>query len=220
MRIAIQLLEIRADSYLRLVSDLEHHKAYTALLEDFLQKAYQDYVGYPIDFSLGVPSDSVFRLLTFRGSHWVNESYKRLVQRNEVARQTLDPSEQSGITREFMDTFNARLVSEVRNPLGIVDPPEPQQPIATTEPRSRLTEAAEISATPKFPLRAKWLKDRLKERAWDRNDVARCGGPDVKTVQKILDGEFIREGGLEKLVIALNHKKIDRNITLLDVPSN
>ena len=40
-----------------------------------------------------------------------------------------------------------------------------------------------------------------------RNDIARLGGPDIKTVQKILDGKFVRVGGLEKLVTALNHKK-------------
>jgi hypothetical protein len=72
----------------------------------------------------------------------------------------------------------------------------------------------------KFPHRALWLRDRLKERAWDRNDVARLSGPDVKTVQKILDGEFVREGGLEKLVNALNHKKIGKVIRLMDIPSD
>ena len=84
----------------------------------------------------------------------------------------------------------------------------------------QLREEAGLTKRPTFPLRAQWIKDRLKERGWDRNDIARSSGPDVKTVQKILDANFVRESGLEKLVVALNHKKFGRAITLLDVPSN
>jgi hypothetical protein len=71
-----------------------------------------------------------------------------------------------------------------------------------------------------FPKRAAWLKDRLKERAWDRNDIARCGGPDVKTVKKILDCKFVRVGAFEKLVTALNHHRTAKAVSILDIPSD
>jgi hypothetical protein len=76
-------------------------------------------------------------------------------------------------------------------------------------PEPPVTEAVsnDLKSTGAFPNRAAWLKERLRERAWDRNDVFRLSGPDVKTVQKILDGKYVRPGGLEKLVTALNHKK-------------
>lgn len=72
----------------------------------------------------------------------------------------------------------------------------------------------------RFPNRAKWLRERLKERAWDHNDPNRYSGPDRKTIKKMLAGEFVREGILEKLVLALNHKKIGKILSLMDIPSD
>jgi hypothetical protein len=76
------------------------------------------------------------------------------------------------------------------------------------------------SKKPRFPRRAIWLRDRLRERSWDRNDPYRSSGPDRKTVQKILDGEFVRPDMLRKLIVALNHNKVDKHLSVLDVPSD
>ncbi len=67
------------------------------------------------------------------------------------------------------------------------------------------------------PLRAKWLQERLKERAWNRNDPHRHGGPDAKTIDKILDGKSVREDVLEKLAKALSNK--NRAVNILDIPT-
>ena len=76
---------------------------------------------------------------------------------------------------------------------------------------------------PPFPKRATWLKDRLHERSWNKNDLSRQGGPDRKTVQKILDGQRIREDVLEKVATALckapTSKKLP-TVTLLDIPQD
>lgn len=77
-----------------------------------------------------------------------------------------------------------------------------------------------LVSTTDFPNRAKWLKERLKERGWDWNEPNRHGGPDRKTVKKILNGRFVREDMLEKIVVALNRKKVGKTIALLDVPSD
>ena len=72
-----------------------------------------------------------------------------------------------------------------------------------------------------FPNRASWLKDRLQERSWNKHDVSRQGGPDRKTVQKILDSQQIREDVLEKLATALSKAPASKklpNVTVLDVP--
>lgn len=88
------------------------------------------------------------------------------------------------------------------------------------------TKVTPVAATVKkgglasFPKRASWLKERLRERAWNKHDVRRYGGPDYKTVQKILDGKVVREDGLEKLVEALNKKKKASEIKLSDVPTD
>jgi hypothetical protein len=70
----------------------------------------------------------------------------------------------------------------------------------------------------RFPKRATWLKQRLKERSWDHNDPIRHNGPDRKTVLKILDGEKVREDVLEKLANALSSK--GQKVSPLDIPSD
>lgn len=70
---------------------------------------------------------------------------------------------------------------------------------------------------PAYPQRGLWLQARLKERAWNRNDPPRYGGPDAKTIDKILRGESVREDVLEKLAKALSKKS--GTVTLLDIPT-
>lgn len=76
---------------------------------------------------------------------------------------------------------------------------------------------------PQFPNRASWLKLRLQERSWNKHDLSRHGGPDCKTVQKILDGQRIREEGLEKVATALSKAPTSKKlptVTLLDIPQD
>lgn len=77
--------------------------------------------------------------------------------------------------------------------------------------------------TPQFPNRASWLRERLRERSWNKHDLSRQRGPDCKTVQKILDGQRVREDVLEKLATALSKapdsKRLPK-VTLLDIPEN
>lgn len=69
-----------------------------------------------------------------------------------------------------------------------------------------------------FPNRAAWLKQRLRERSWNKNDVRRFGGPDRRTVQRVLDGLRIREDRLEELAQALSKKA--GTVKPLDIPSD
>jgi hypothetical protein len=55
-----------------------------------------------------------------------------------------------------------------------------------------------------FPNRASWLAKRLQERSWNKHDVERKNGPRHKTVQKILNGQHVREDVLKKLAEALS----------------
>jgi hypothetical protein len=70
----------------------------------------------------------------------------------------------------------------------------------------------------KFTNRAVWLRQRLKDRAWDHNDPIRHNGPDRKTVLKILKGLPVREDVLEKLALALSMK--GPKIQPADIPSD
>jgi hypothetical protein len=76
---------------------------------------------------------------------------------------------------------------------------------------------------PRFPKRASWLATRLHERSWNKHDVERNDGPNHKTVQKILNGEHVREDMLNKLAEALSAApsslKLPR-VTLHDIPTD
>ena len=88
--------------------------------------------------------------------------------------------------------------------------------------RNRLRPAVNVSGgngngpEPAFQKRASWLKERLRERAWSKHDLSRHGGPDHKTVQKILDGSSVREDVLQKVAGALSKRK--GRVDLLDIP--
>jgi hypothetical protein len=71
---------------------------------------------------------------------------------------------------------------------------------------------------PQFPNRATWLADQLRERSWNKHDPSRQSGPDHKTVQKILDGEFVRVDVLEKIADALSKNK--GRVTVDDIPDD
>ena len=71
---------------------------------------------------------------------------------------------------------------------------------------------------PLFPNRASWLKDQMLKRGWSTADPSKYGGPDRKTVEKILRGEGVRNEVLEKLADALSKKQ--GKISVIDVPQD
>jgi hypothetical protein len=76
---------------------------------------------------------------------------------------------------------------------------------------------------PEFPDRAAWLRLRLRERGWNKHDVSRKGGPDRKSVQKILDGRRVREDLLDKVAQALSKAPVSMKlpaVNLLDIPQS
>jgi hypothetical protein len=105
-------------------------------------------------------------------------------------------------------------VTEGKDESGASHPGPAPEKVANRRARSLLVET-------QFPERATWLGDRLRERAWSKYDVTRHGGPDQKTVQKILDGKHVREDALDRLVKALSaapeSKKLPK-VNLLDIP--
>lgn len=72
---------------------------------------------------------------------------------------------------------------------------------------------------PQFRNRASWLKDRLLERGWSNHDPSKYGGPDRKTIEKILRGEAVRNDVLEKLADALS-KKYAAEVSVLGIPED
>lgn len=71
---------------------------------------------------------------------------------------------------------------------------------------------------PEFPRRAEWLRERFRERSWNRNDPLRQNGPDPKTIDKILAGQAVREDVLERLASALSNKWA--KVSVIEIPQN
>ena len=86
-----------------------------------------------------------------------------------------------------------------------------------TESATLLMKLAQTPHNPTGPTRAQWLTERLKERSWNKHDLKREDGPDHKTVQKILNGEDVREDILGKLASALSKKF--HSVSAVDIPA-
>jgi len=94
-------------------------------------------------------------------------------------------------------------------------PQRQRQPVDIATIRSARSRHARKSE-PTFPKRAKWLREKLRERSWDKNDLRSWGGPDRKTIQKILDGFPVRQDVLERLAQAFSRK--DSKPGVLEIP--
>jgi hypothetical protein len=68
----------------------------------------------------------------------------------------------------------------------------------------------------RYPARAAWLRARLAERKWNKHDLARHGGPDHKTTQKVLDGFAVQDGVLEKIAQGLSGR--GAKVSLTEIP--
>jgi hypothetical protein len=72
----------------------------------------------------------------------------------------------------------------------------------------------------RFPKRAEWLKRELYARGWTAEDVRKWGGPDAKTVRKILQGTSVREDVLSRLAEALSSSPKFRPVRTEDIPTS
>jgi hypothetical protein len=90
--------------------------------------------------------------------------------------------------------------------------------VDTIATASRVTPAAAteplVASVLEFPNRAKWLKNRLAEREWNKHDLQRYGGPERRTTQKMLDGLPVQEDVLRKVIAGLKSKLTHKSRTL------
>jgi hypothetical protein len=82
-----------------------------------------------------------------------------------------------------------------------------------SEPTSRTLKRGSLKVRklePEFPNRAKWLKDRLRERHWNKYRLEKYGGPAHKSTQKVLDAISVTDGVLERISVALAKHSISK----------
>lgn len=69
-----------------------------------------------------------------------------------------------------------------------------------------------------FPNRALWLRGQLLDRGWSTSDPSKWGGPDRKTLDKILRGESVGNSVLLKLTEALS--KVHGMVSVSNIPQD
>jgi hypothetical protein len=127
------------------------------------------------------------------------------------------------LEKEFRDASRSGVATAIRRRLPAEASPVQQAPPLSASDEGHATPQAGSAAIPKFPGRASWLAERLRERAWNKHDVYRQGGPDHKSVQKILDGKSVREDLLHKLAAALSKANASLHLPEIiprDIPTN
>lgn len=82
--------------------------------------------------------------------------------------------------------------------------------------KSRVNNSLTAEQGPKFAARTAWLNQRLLERGWSTSDPYTHGGPNRKTVEKMLRGGRVRNDVLKKLAEALSRKC--GAVSVLDFP--
>jgi hypothetical protein len=85
---------------------------------------------------------------------------------------------------------------------------------AMRSPSGNASRAAAVASVPEFPNRAKWLRDRLAEREFNKHDLRKHGGPEHRTTQKILDGLAVQEDIHRKVIAGLQSKRTHKGLTL------
>jgi hypothetical protein len=75
------------------------------------------------------------------------------------------------------------------------------------------------TARTEFPKRAIWLKARLLDMGWSDSDPSKWGGPDRKTVQRILQGKAVGNPVVKKLADALSKPTGSDPVKVSDIPA-
>ena len=78
MELALEILRIQAEAYLKLVVDMESQEAYMTFVDEFGRGAFQMFTGFPLEDVVPAHSDALQRIHQ-RVSHWMHEGYRRLI---------------------------------------------------------------------------------------------------------------------------------------------
>lgn len=155
-----------------------------------------------VDLAPRIKSDVLRRLHPFKAIH---DFHCTAEQRSEAI---------DDVLRECLE-LQTQLFSA--NVIGITEDQQPQDMLVPSEPLGTKSKLSR-KRTALFPNRAAWLSQRLAEREWDHNDLPRYGGPDRKTVLKVLAGGQVNDDVLGKLVKSLSFSAKAKKPTILDIP--
>ena len=99
----------------------------------------------------------------------------------------------------------------------------PETTVTTSDEKSSEAELVgengeRVRPTSRFPNRAGWLKERMLERGWSNNEASKYGGPDRKTIERIIRCEPVRNEVLQNLAEALSKKHM--KVSVLHIPQD
>ena len=207
---ALRLFDESAKAMLQLVCSRKTRDAYIKVVDFVYYPEAHRYLtggmpeGYARSFGGSFVRDicaewrEVVNELNARKRFWVNEAFKRSGDVNRTGVSVLP--ENKAFTRTISHTDVASELSlEQLNKCGLGTKQLPS-----------------TKNVPSFKTRATWLKNELYIRGWNKHDLDREGGPNNKTIQKILDGVAVRGDVLEKLADGLSQK--GQKVAIADVP--
>ena len=96
---------------------------------------------------------------------------------------------------------------------------------APTANGSECDAATKVEPERPFPNRAVWLQARFDEREWTKHDLEKHGGPEHRTIEKILNGFYVHEDSVRKTLRGLKVKsahngKVLAELNILDIPND
>jgi len=116
----IRLLDIEGEEYLRLVVNLESHKAYATVIDDLVRRIFIHFSGIPIEvipptlpFAPGPPPPEFqYRdKLLKRGRHWVIEGHRRLADLHSAEHR--QPQTRKGYRSEIREWMQQKRITSV-----------------------------------------------------------------------------------------------------------
>ncbi len=123
MDYAVRLLDIRAEAYLSLITDLRSQEAYMTILDEFWRGAWREYTGFPIDILEPANGNANLETIFQRARYWTIESYKVLQSLERT------PSTTGNGTNQAVTDVNELASEELI----------PQNALAEASPRDRNT---------------------------------------------------------------------------------
>jgi hypothetical protein len=86
--VAIDIFDIHAREYLKLVSDMEAQNAFEVILDECVNTAWKNYCGYPADAILPDVTSVAYLELRDRKSHWLAEGFRKLARKSAETAET------------------------------------------------------------------------------------------------------------------------------------
>jgi len=114
--LAIQLLDVRAGAFVKLVDDIEHQKAFMVVLQEITLMTWSEFANFPFkDANLQSPDMQLcWERIGARVSYWKVEGFRRLAAKLAIPTTILAPSlSRRGYRSEVQSWMNEKQITTI-----------------------------------------------------------------------------------------------------------